>query len=78
LSKEVNDSKTTLEALIGKKVYSFCYPSGKYSPEVIASVAKAGYLMAVTTAKGAPFPSGAPLEIPRYRINPTTNISSLF
>lgn len=78
LKNELEQSKSNLEDLTGKKIYSFCYPSGKYSQSVIDAVKKAGYLMAVTTKRGNDFSSSMPFEIPRYRINPSTNISTIF
>lgn len=50
---EVGDSKRYLEQLLGHPVYSFCYPSGKFSGAVANEVAAAGYHEATTTAWGA-------------------------
>lgn len=77
LKSEVEDSKSTLEKLIGEPVVSFCYPSGKFSPDVEKAVAAAGYKIAVTTQKGAPFLTNNPFEVPRYRINPSTSLNSI-
>lgn len=77
LKNEINFSKETLEKMTGERVVSFCYPSGKFSEEVKFDLKEAGYKMAVTTAKGRNFSTDAPLEIPRYRINPTTNLETL-
>jgi peptidoglycan-N-acetylglucosamine deacetylase len=46
---EITESKKYLEKLIGKKVVSFCYPGGKYSPINVKQVRKAGYKIARTT-----------------------------
>lgn len=77
LDKELADSKTALEDLIDQKVISLCYPSGKFNAAVENEANVIGYKTAVTTEKGAPFSSSKPFEIPRYRINPTTSLSSL-
>jgi peptidoglycan/xylan/chitin deacetylase (PgdA/CDA1 family) len=77
LHQEIFDSKTQLEALTGSAVVSFCYPSGKYSTEAEKDIAAAGYLVAVDTKAGAPFSTGNLLELPRYRVNPTTDLSKL-
>lgn len=75
---EVEKSKEDLETLTGRKVTSFCYPAGKFSTDVENAAKSAGYKIAVTTQKGAPFSTDNPFEVPRYRINPTTNLSNLF
>ncbi len=77
LKNEVKLSKESLGELTGKKIISFCYPAGKFSEEAKADLKEAGYKMAVTTAKGKAFSADQPFEIPRYRINPTTNLESL-
>ena len=77
LIDEIVNSKKTLEDLVGAQVISFCYPSGKFNVAVEAEVKSAGYKTAVTTVKGAPFSSNNSFEIPRYRMNPTTELKGL-
>ena len=78
LQTELVDSKKYLENLTGKPVVTLCYPAGKFSPEVEADAQVDGYKMAVTTeASQGTLLTSAPYEIPRYRINPTTNLSGL-
>lgn len=74
---ELADSKKALESLSGQQIYSFCYPAGKYSDETKKLVGESGYKIAVTTQKGKSFSTDNPFEIPRYRINPGTNLKSL-
>ncbi|MFA4905543.1 MAG: polysaccharide deacetylase family protein [Candidatus Margulisiibacteriota bacterium] len=53
--KELAESKTLLEAKIGKKVYYFCYPWGQAtecSPIIINEVKKGGYIAACSTIWG--------------------------
>lgn len=74
---EVEQSKTDLEKMTGQKIISFCYPAGKFSPEVEKAVAAAGYKIAVTTVKWQPFSTDKPFEVPRYRVNPGTSLKNL-
>ena len=76
--REITVSKSTLETITGKKVISFCYPSGKYNPEVEKEVKDAGYLYATTTKGGLADLSTDTLELSRYRVNHDTNIESFF
>lgn len=72
---EIAQSKKNLEELISKNIISFCYPSGKYTPETENIVKTAGYKFATTTNSGiTTFDNFFALN--RYRINPDTNISS--
>lgn len=78
LKEELTKSQEDLEKLIDQKIKSFCYPSGKYSENVIAMLKESGYKIAVTTQKGQPFSTAKPYEVPRYRINPNTTLENLF
>lgn len=78
VTKEITDSKTQLESIIGKSVISFCYPSGKYSDAVENEVKSAGYLYATTTKGGVANFSGDNLALSRYRVNHGTKIESFF
>lgn len=49
--REIFESKEILEEKLGKPVYSFAYPNGKYNQEVREQIIKAGYKFAVTTDK---------------------------
>ncbi len=76
LEKEVSESKKTLEQISGQPVVSFCYPAGKFSEEAEQAVKSAGYKLAVTTRPDGQFSTDKPFELPRYRMNPNTNIKS--
>lgn len=72
--KEILESKFFLEKIIGKKVISICYPSGKYDADTESLVKDAGYDFAVTTKSGiATFTD--PFALNRYRVNNGTSIS---
>jgi len=45
------ESKRWLEQLVGHPVVDFAYPSGKFNPQTIDAVRRAGYGTAVTTAE---------------------------
>jgi len=77
VASEVEKSKSDLESLFGQKIVSFCYPAGRFSTDVEREIESAGYKIAVTTQKGQAFSTNNPFEIPRYRINPTTDLSSI-
>jgi peptidoglycan/xylan/chitin deacetylase (PgdA/CDA1 family) len=52
LTKELEDSKQTLEIGLGHSVDFFAYPYGDFNDTVIQAVKNAGYLMAFTTLRG--------------------------
>lgn len=70
--KEIANSKSALETLTGKKVISFCYPSGKFNPEVENVVKNAGYIYATTTVGGITSFNNL-FELNRYRVNKDTD-----
>ncbi len=49
---EVVNSKEFLEKELSMPITSFCYPRGKYSPEIMDLVSDAGFKCAVTTRPG--------------------------
>lgn len=72
---ELTQSKEGLETMIGTKIISFCYPSGKVNAEVESITKNVGYAYAVTTnSKQTNFSD--PLLLNRYRVNHDTNISA--
>ena len=50
--RQLEDSKATLESLLGHPVVDFCYPGGTVNQAVVEAVRAAGYLTATTTASG--------------------------
>ena len=52
IQKELRQSKTTLETLIGKPVVSFAYPNGSYDDIAIKEVSASGFTTAVGTKLG--------------------------
>lgn len=49
---ELYDSKKYLEDCLGHEIFGFCYPDGRYNPEIISAVENCGYRYAVTTEGG--------------------------
>jgi hypothetical protein len=49
LSHEVRDCKSALEQVLGRQVFMFCYPNGRYDSSVVQQVKEAGYRGARTT-----------------------------
>jgi peptidoglycan/xylan/chitin deacetylase (PgdA/CDA1 family) len=52
LKKEIADSKTELEAILGKKVQALAYPGGAFNEKALQETIDAGYLCACTTNRG--------------------------
>ncbi|MFN2591745.1 MAG: polysaccharide deacetylase family protein [Candidatus Dormibacteria bacterium] len=73
---EINDSKRTLELLLGRPVDDFAYPYGSYDPEVVGLVAAAGFRDAVTTNPGNVQFLSARLELRRTRVGASDTMTS--
>jgi peptidoglycan/xylan/chitin deacetylase (PgdA/CDA1 family) len=69
LREEVAGSRTRLRRMFGQPVRFFCYPAGRYDPQVVAAVKAAGYLGATTTDPGLARPS-RPFTLERIRVLP--------
>jgi peptidoglycan/xylan/chitin deacetylase (PgdA/CDA1 family) len=66
LQRQVAGSKAELEARLGVRVVSFCYPSGHYGPDTVAAVRDAGYESATTTNWSPDYSDM--LALPRRRV----------
>ena len=73
LQREVRDSKTKLEDLLGVEIVSFAYPYGGIDRRVRSAVAAAGYKLAFTTLPGTNFWND-PLCQNRADINDRTSL----
>lgn len=68
-------SYVSLEAQIGIQMRVFCFPSGKYDPNVLPRLRKIGVMAAFTTQDGT-YPSATDmLEQPRVRIRGSHTLS---
>lgn len=74
---EIEASKKILEEKINKKIYDFCYPSGKYNDAVIDSLKKAGYQTATTVKGGIATEKNSYFELPRIRMTEQTNLEKI-
>ncbi len=66
--REVNESKSALEAVIGKPIFAFAYPNGRredYNDTVVDTVKRAGFGAALTSVYGPARPGDDPYEIER-------------
>lgn len=72
--KQIKQSKTDLENLLGIEVESFCYPYGQKSDEIQQWVADCGYQNATTTARGLALKDDNPFDLPRVNITRSTHI----
>lgn len=71
---QVLGSVQTIEAEIGVRPRFFCYPSGRYSGEVMAVLQQVGIVGAVTTQGGTLHVSERPLQLARVRVRGTTDL----
>jgi len=76
LKSELTKSKTAIEAIIGKSVISFCYPSGKNNSLVDTATKDVGYTTATTTVSGVSTTSSDKFALPRIRITATDNLTT--
>jgi len=74
IQKEVRESKTALETLIGSPVVSFAYPNGSYDDRAIKEVAAAGFTTAVGTKLGVELDPKDRFAL--VRIRPGANIGA--
>jgi peptidoglycan/xylan/chitin deacetylase (PgdA/CDA1 family) len=72
LVEETAGSRQRLEAALGTRIDSFCYPNGDHDDRVVAAVAAAGYRYAVTTTWGSNDRSTSPLRLRRCDIQGAT------
>jgi peptidoglycan/xylan/chitin deacetylase (PgdA/CDA1 family) len=65
IGRELTASRATLESLIGRSVPAFAYPYGVASADLAATVAAAGYRLAVTCERRTAGPESSALLLPR-------------
>ncbi len=67
-NEQIIFSKEHLESELNTRVVSFCYPRGRYSPEIAKAVQDAGFQLACTTKSGYFSPKCNRFEIPRFAV----------
>ncbi len=75
LKKEVLESKKILEKLLSIKVKYFAYPKGKYSKQVLSSVKRADYNLALSMDDELINKYSDKFKIPRVGVNGTHSLS---
>lgn len=66
--EELSASRKKLEDTFGVPVGHFCYPSGRYTPQVREMVQEAGYASACTVEFGVNPPAAPPFELRRIGV----------
>jgi peptidoglycan/xylan/chitin deacetylase (PgdA/CDA1 family) len=75
--EEIEQSRTTLETLLGKKCTTFAYPYGDYNAETLEVVRAAGFDAAVTVVEGTVSSTSNLVELPRVSIDRSTTPTQL-
>ncbi len=73
MKREVEESKKSLEDLLGKAVPSFAYPYGDQNPEVKKAVREAGFTFGIAVNSGPTRFGEDPMEIRRVHMFPDTD-----
>lgn len=69
--EEIQESKITLEKILGKEIYSFAYPFGSkyaFSPETISAVQKSGFRFACANTQKHVYFFSNPFTLPRILV----------
>ena len=69
---EIQESRRTLEQIVGRSVTSFAYPygqSGDYDAQSVAMVRQAGYTLACANVPGPVTRRSNPFELPRFHVS---------
>lgn len=78
ITSQLLDSKQMLESIVGHPIYDFCYPAGKYNDNVISILKSSGYHSAVTTKRGLSNNQSDLYQLPRIRVQNSTNLENAF
>jgi peptidoglycan/xylan/chitin deacetylase (PgdA/CDA1 family) len=68
---EINQSKSSLEELVGRRIKSFAYPYGRpcdYTAETVTVVKEAGFDSACSTSNGVVSRRSNRFELPRFQV----------
>lgn len=76
--REIAESKSELENVLGEPVKFFAYPYGDYNPGVRDAVAESGYQAALTCSRGLANTAPNAFEIPRKAISYGDNLFGFF
>jgi peptidoglycan/xylan/chitin deacetylase (PgdA/CDA1 family) len=67
--RELADSRSALEDLLGEEVRHLCYPFGSFDLNAVRAAAGTGYVSATTCLRGPAEPQDHPLALPRKAIS---------
>ena len=67
--RELADSKSALEDVLGEQVNHLCYPYGSHDLEIMRAAAEIGYLTGTTCVRAAARPGDDLLALPRQAIH---------
>jgi glycosyltransferase involved in cell wall biosynthesis/peptidoglycan/xylan/chitin deacetylase (PgdA/CDA1 family) len=65
---EIQQSKTSLEKILGRPITSFAYPYGDYTAETVPNVREAGFSCACSTLPGVVWQDTERFQLPRVQI----------
>ena len=74
-AREVRESRSALENILGTATTLFAYPYGSFSDETVDIVREAGFAGAVTVEEGTVGPDTDPLRLPRNAVDRSTTFS---
>lgn len=74
--KEIEKCKQDLEAIIGRKLFSFSYPHGSFNNEVVQLVRSAGFSCAVTCKSSSIYGNEDLFQLPRIYVTYSDNLES--
>jgi peptidoglycan/xylan/chitin deacetylase (PgdA/CDA1 family) len=74
---EITAGADRIAQAVGQAPVTFCYPEGRYTPDVEAQVAQAGFGLALTTQPGARASWSTRYALPRLRVTPGTTPAAL-
>lgn len=72
--REIRQSKTELERLLGRPVSFFAYPKGKYNMQIVNLVRQAGYTAALATGPGVNLPGTSRWALRRLTVFGTLSL----
>jgi peptidoglycan/xylan/chitin deacetylase (PgdA/CDA1 family) len=76
--RELGDSKSALEDLLGEEIRHLCYPFGSFNRETVQAAQEAGYASATTCLRGTAERCDHPLLLPRKGISFGDNLLGYF
>lgn len=77
VEREVSQSRSALEEMLGSEVVSFAYPHGAYDSTVRAAVERSGFVAAAAVKNALSHPDDDPLAIARWSIETGTTLDAV-